>query len=291
LKNNVTNTASIFDNTGINPSLLSALKSAVSQGLLSDYYDIYLFNYCRGNNNASVPAYCSPHKSEFYFNPLTEWNLNSSTLEGVLPSNIKKGVDMYKSASKWMHIAYYIAICTTAGSTLAGLLAIWSRWGSFVTSIVSSVSTLFTILAATSSTAIFSTVVATLNTAFKPYAITLSLGTRMMALDWLAVVFSIAASLFWVLSICCCSGKSSRSGRKRDGGKPGTSRQPTFPFINRGYQPLGDQTHGALPYGAPPAHHERDVEMNDYGNSPYKGRGEAYEPFRHQRGHSDAPDV
>jgi len=190
-----------------------------------------------------------------------------------------------------MHIAYYIAICTTGASILTGLLGICSRWGSCITSIVSSASTLFTILAAASSTAIFSTVVGSFDTAFKPYDITLSLGTSMMALDWLAVAFSIGASLFWVLSICCCSGKSSRGGRRREGGKPGTSRQPTFPFLNRGYQPLGDQTQGTLPYGAPPAHHERDVEMNDYGNSPYKGRGEAYEPFRHQRGLSDAPEV
>jgi hypothetical protein len=109
-----------------------------------------------------------------------------------------------------------------------------------------------------------------------------------MALEWLAVAFSVAASLFWVLSICCFSGKSNhRGGKNHNSGKPGASRQTTFPFLNRGYQPLGDQSHGTIPYGTRPVHNERDVEMNDYGNSPYKGRGEAYEPFRHQRGPSD----
>jgi hypothetical protein len=202
---------------------------------------------------------------------------------------------LYQSASKWMHIAYYVAFCTTIASVLTGLLGICSRWGSCITSIVSSASTLFTILAAATSTAIFSTLVGTFDTAFRPYDIQLSLGTHMMALDWIAVVFSMAASMFWVLSICCCSGKSNnRGGRKRESNMPTAARQPTFPFLNRGYQPLGDQTQGTLPYGAPPAHNERDVEMNDYGNSPYKGRGEAYEPFRHQRGLSavsDAPEV
>lgn len=297
LKDNVTNTASIFDNTGINPSLLSALKSAVSQGIIADYYEVYLFNFCSGNNNVSTPTFCSPLQSQFFFNPLSEWGLNSSTVEGVLPSDLKNGVQLYQKASGWMHVAYTVAICTTSASVLSGILAIWSRWGSCITSIVSSASTLFTALAAASSTAIFSTIVGTVDTALKPYDISLSLGTNMLALDWLAVAFSVAATLFWIVSICCCSGKSSnrRGGKRETGNEPfGAKRQPTFPFLNRGYQPLGDQTQGTVPYGAPPIHGERDVEMNDYGNSPYKGRGEAYEPFRHQRGLSavsDAPEV
>lgn len=34
------------------------------------------------------------------------------------------------------------------------------------------------------------------------------MGSRMLATLWIAVAFSIASGFFWLISICCCSGKS-----------------------------------------------------------------------------------
>jgi hypothetical protein len=138
---------------------------------------------------------------------------------------------------------------------------------------------LFTILAAVTSTVLFSIVVGALNTAFKQYQITSSVGTKVMALDWLAVAFSLAASLFWVISICCCSGKSPYAKRDERRSKATDEAGNAFlPFgQNRGYQPLGET--GQQPYGAPGEHNP--MEMQEFGTGPYKGRDTAYEPFRH----------
>jgi hypothetical protein len=100
----------------------------------------------------------------------------------------------------------------------------------------------------------------------------------MLSLDWLAFVFSLGATLFWTVSICCCSGKSSKPKGEK-------SSKGFKPFASRGasYQPLGEE-HGALHPG-----HTRGgsgVEMDNFGaagSSPYKGRETAYEPFRTER--------
>jgi len=114
----------------------------------------------------------------------------------------------------------------------------------------------------------------------KEYQIKFTLGTRILSVEWIAVAFSLAASLFWTISICCCSGKSSRKDRK--------SQEPAgysayAPFGNRGYAPIQEPHHqrgNSNPYVPPPA---PGMEMQDFGytGSGYKGRDTAYEPFRH----------
>jgi hypothetical protein len=123
----------------------------------------------------------------------------------------------------------------------------------------------------------------------------------MLAVDWLAVAFSLGASFFWLISICCCSPHSSRrKDRAVASNVPPQSNVAAFaPFGNRGYQPLADPAAGSgvhqntayggaggysanTPYGG-----RGGVEMQDLGYAgaagPYKGRESAYEPFRHER--------
>lgn len=92
----------------------------------------------------------------------------------------------------------------------------------------------------------------------------------MMALDWIAFVFSLGATLFWTVSICCCSGKSSHSRRGNRDGEKGFG-QP------RGYQPVGE----GAPFGHQGQNEHGNVEMGNMGAGPYKGRENSYEPFRH----------
>jgi len=308
LQNNVTNTGSIFDNTDLNPSLLSALKAAVQAKQIQDYYDVYLWNFCSGSASDIQPTFCSARKTEFYFDPITEWGLNSPTLEALLPSELTNGLKVYDKVSKWLFIAYTLAFWTTAASIVVGIFATCSRWGSCLTTLVSSAATLFTILSAATSTALFGTVVATLDTVLKPYDIKLHLGVRMQAVDWLAVVLSAAATLFWTISICCCSGKSPHAHprRGRNNAMPPTNaaypaqRQPTFPFLNRGYAKLDEQQAGVAgqeyAHLVPGPQPQVGMEMHDYAaaagaSGPYQGREGAYEPFRHQRGLSAVSDV
>lgn len=126
------------------------------------------------------------------------------------------------------------------------------------------VACLFTFLAAITSTILFSTLTGAFNTVLRPYGIHLTIGTRVMSLDWLAFAFSLGASLFWTISICCCSGSSSHPKNKNRSGEKGGPA----PFASRGYAPLGEAQ----------GHEMGNVKG---GSSPYAGRETAYEPFRH----------
>jgi hypothetical protein len=271
-------------------NLIQSLVGQVTANNLKDYYYIYMWNYCSGSahgaTNGSIALdFCSPRKSEFYFNPITEWGLNGTIAQNVLPGGVNDAMKAYQKGAQWMFIAYVVAFWTTVATMVVGLFAVCSRVGSCLTTVVSLVATLFTFLAALTSTILFSILVGALDGLLKPYQIKLSLGSHMLAVDWLAVAFSLAASLFWTISICCCSGRSKRKDRAPQSGDYGPTGYNAGGFGGaRGYQPLGEE-HGTYPapYGAKPQH---GMEMQNFGTTggegPYKGRdATAYEPFRH----------
>jgi len=238
-----------------------------------------MWNYCVGTNNSGsdVINSCTHRESAFVFNPFQVWGLNGTIVQDKIPGAINTAMNAYTKGAKFMFIAYVIAFWLTVASVVVGLFAICSRWGSCVTTIVAGAATLFTILSAIASTVIFSTLVGAMNASLREYNVKTTLGTKKLAVEWLAVAFSLAASLFWFISICCCSGHSGR--KDRHVAAPGGGN--TFkPFASRGYQPLGEeggaQHHQNTAYGA-----NRGMEMQDFGTGPYKGRDTAYEPFRH----------
>ena len=207
-------------------------------------------------------------------------------MDSVIPKGLTDGLKAYHTAAKWQFTAYTIAFWATVASFVLGFLAIFSRWGSLLTSVASGIASLFAVVSAISSTVLASTLTGAVNSALKGYGIHLSIGTRMLSADWIAAAFSIGASLFWFVSICCCSGKSSHPysrdayasrGRGRGNGEKAFAGQDAFASGGRGYQPVGE---GQQPWGA----QQRGVEMDNFGGqSPYNGRETAYEPFRHER--------
>lgn len=245
-------------------AFINNLVSSSRSNNLADIYEIYLRNYCSGSKNSTggaVLTTCSPAKSDFWFDPITIWGLNGTGVAADFPTALQDGLNVYQKVSKWMFVAYVVAIIATAANVVLGIFAICSRWGSCVTSIAASIATLFTFLAALTSTILFSTLTGTFNTVLSQYGIHLTVGTKMLSLDWLAFAFSLGASLFWTISICCCSGKSSHP---KNGGKGGPAS-----FASRGYAPLGEEQ-------------GKNVEMGAVGGrGPYAGRETAYEPFRH----------
>jgi hypothetical protein len=122
--------------------LLNSLEQAGKDSALRDFYDIGLWGYCAGNTTSNGDFnvdFCSPRRAEFYFNPVEVWGLDKGGLDTLLPDTLTKEVEVYRKVSKWMFIAYQIAIGTTAIELLIGLTAILSRLGSLATSIVSAV--------------------------------------------------------------------------------------------------------------------------------------------------------
>lgn len=126
---------------------------------------------------------------------------------------------------------------------------------------------------------------------------TLNMGTSALAVTWLAVAFSWAATWFWLFSICCCSGKSNPHHRGNKGGLwtagdeagyadrfAGTGG---FRHSVRAEKPgSGSYNRLASPYvGAAAGHPGEQVPLHSYPSpqpSPYaQNQNGPWEPYRH----------
>ncbi|OJJ35605.1 hypothetical protein ASPWEDRAFT_40815 [Aspergillus wentii DTO 134E9] len=257
----------------------TALDQAQKELNIKDFYTIGLWGYCDGNitsSNSFDTTHCSQAKAEFYFDPISVWNLNGTGLESELPDGLDKALKVYKGVSKWMFIAYIIAFVATILELVVGIFAICSRWGSCVTSLVSAVAFFFTAAASVTSTALFATLTGTFNSALKQYNIHGSMGKNIYVATWLAVAFALGASLFWTISTCCCSGRSpynNRSDNRHKGGVTAEKAPYTYePLGANGTQaPYGPYNHGDTSYAG---HAGQTVPVQS-------NRTNAYEPFRH----------
>lgn len=101
-----------------------------------------------------------------------------------------------------------------------------------------------------------------LNKELEKYHVYGNMGKNMLATTWLATAFSLAAALFWVISSCCCSGRSPYNKSDRHAGAAGIPAEKA-PYT---YEPLG-----------PNGHYAHDTSYP----APTHGRQNAYEPFRH----------
>ncbi len=266
--------ASILDGT---------TKAATSALGVAEFYHISLWNYCSGsftkNSTGGVSdhvTYCSPHQNEFWFNPVEVWHLNNTVVDQLLSKELKAGLNTYKTVAKWMFIAFIVALISTIVEILVGFFALFSRWGSLATTIVSTISTFFVIAFALTSTILYATLTGTFNNALKKYNIHGNMGHSVYVTVWLAVAFSLAAGLFWLFSSCCCSGRSERIKGYGDGPSRRKFRDEQGPYqYERVESPLrGGQGYGA-PYQTPNAHH--GMPLGNVGT-----KGTAYEPFRHE---------
>ncbi|KAL4804788.1 SUR7/PalI family-domain-containing protein [Aspergillus unguis] len=245
----------------------AALDEVQNYFNIPDFYNIGLFGYCEGNitsNNDYKVSNCSHPEAQFWFNPVDIWNLKSLGLENAIPDDLQDALNVYKNVSKWMCVAYIIAFAATALEILLGITAIFSRWGSCVTTLVSIAAFLFTAAASATSTAMFAVIRGVFNDKIKPYGIEGDMGSNIYAATWLATAFSLAAALFWAVSSCCCSGRSPynhRHGRNRGG-----ITAEKAPYT---YEPVGD----AYPSPHPPFH-----PNTPHYNAP---QATAYEPYRH----------
>lgn len=175
---------------------------------------------------------------------------------------MKKGIDAYSRVARFAFSAWVIAAILTAVEFVVGIFAVLSRWGSLVTTIVSAASTIFIIAAAGSSTAIYLALAGVFRSVLAPYNIKASLGSSMFSVVWLAVAFSVASGFFWMISICCCSGKSPHKKVVVEKA-PYTYERVASPYL--GAQQSGVESHAMAPVGA------------------HGGHGAAYEPYREHR--------
>ncbi|KAH0533829.1 hypothetical protein FGG08_007544 [Glutinoglossum americanum] len=266
----------LIKGTNIDDNLLkTGLQDAADGMKLKDFYTVALWNYCSGTKDSHTGSltfdYCGKPRASYWFNPLEVWGLNETGgagLAGQFPKQVKTAMKTYQNVARWMFIAYVCAFVVTLVEFIVGIFAVLSRWGSFVTTILSCASSILIILASITSTALYASIAASFNTALKSFGIHGSLGHSMLVTTWLAVLFSCGAGFFWLFSTCCVSGKS-QTKRVKVEKAPYTYERVASPYLGQS----GNHEHG-----------HRGVEshsMQDLGATGKKsGRDEAYEPFR-----------
>lgn len=205
---------------------------------LAAKYDIGLFNYCSGNTLNASPDFCSGRSLGYYFNPLQVWNLESTPLPALVPKEWNKALDTYHTASKWMSAAYIAAVVATLVTLLLGILSFFlSRISTFITSIACGITTLFTIVASATATAVFIVIQGVVEEKLHKYGVHTHIGGRALEVSWLAAIFAFAAGIMW--SCGCCCGRDehrSRSTKRQDSlrGRSAYERVPS-PFKNNAY--------------------------------------------------------
>lgn len=147
-------------------------------------------------------------------------------------------------------------------------------------------SSLFTFAAVLTTTILFGVLVGTLKTLLDPYGVKITLGGHALAICWLAVVFSWGATIFWLFSVCCCSGRSNPHHKSNKGGLwQAEEKGQGYGDPSRGRGLRVEKTGGyervASPYlGA----HDDQVPLQQYPQQPGHARGQgstgAFEPFR-----------
>ncbi|TLD06805.1 hypothetical protein E2P81_ATG10547 [Venturia nashicola] len=318
-------TTTDLGDSATNADLTAALQLASSTNSLENKYQIYLWSYCTAEkkNSGSELDWCSKRSSSFVFDPVEAFGMNATKAadaatgtsssdnaiqsaisnvkdnfddwsDKVLGDSATEAIKVYKRVAKWNSIAYQVAFWTTLGTILVSILAIFSRWGSLLTWILAIVSSLFTFAASLTTTVLFSTLSGALKGLLNPYKIKVDVGTRALAITWIATAFSIVATLFWLFSVCCCSGKSSNPHNKSNKGGLWNAEPKGYNDNRHSGMSLGKSGTGYARVGSP-GHGGDRVPLAQYPQQPtayqspmpYGGgnpqHSNGFEPYRQQQ--------
>lgn len=124
-----------------NNALFDAFKGSAKAGKLADYYKVGIRGHCEGKieNGKEVVTSCSNPVNYYWFNPIEVWQLGDTTAQKLFPDEMKSALASYQKVAKWMVTAYGLALATTALEVLIGITALFSRWGSLATTVISCV--------------------------------------------------------------------------------------------------------------------------------------------------------
>ncbi|KAJ5775181.1 uncharacterized protein N7511_000192 [Penicillium nucicola] len=261
--------------TSIDSEGISEIVSRIqSNSTGKDFYQIGLWGYCDGEISSGnyELTNCSQPKSVFYFDPLSVWRLKNDSVVNGLPKGYHRFSNTYKALLRWMSIAYILAFVTTILEIAIGALAILSRWGSCVTTIVAVVALLFTAAASATSTTIFVLIRSTAGPILAAYGIHLSIGKHILAATWMATFFSMIGLMYWTCSVCCCSGRDSHARH------PKIDVTNNIPHI---YEPLGAGTTSHSPPQANWPSYQTSPVTSSHPMYALDRRANAQEPFRH----------
>jgi len=195
-------------------------RSASELGL-KDFYTSHLWNYCSGdikgsgNSETWTVTDCSKAKASYYFNVYEIFNVDSSSTgksitSDDLPNSVKKVDKTIKTVTSAMVAMFACALVAIVVTFVIGWFGLLSRLGSCVTTIFADIAFFFILAAASMATALYFTLKEGFNKGMSDFGAKAHIDKRTYWILWLGVGFAFLASVFWMFSSCCCSGRSSK---------------------------------------------------------------------------------
>jgi hypothetical protein len=129
--------AIVDDADALTKNISESIAKVVSG--IPEFYTIGLWGYCKGSSNGtgSIVTNCTTPSSSFWFN-FTEVmgmeSLETSLVGKIFPSQYEGVMKVYRAASKGIIAFYIMAVIASVLTTVLGLTATLSRWGSTFTS-------------------------------------------------------------------------------------------------------------------------------------------------------------
>jgi len=206
---------------------------------LHDFYSAHILDFCEGYYepgpvpNATLSrssirknvTSCSNKTAMYTFDPRTilqqelnrtgRGSVNLTALEW--PSQVNKGLQALRIASRAAFILYCIAIGFTAVATLFALLSIFfdGRLSAFINVLIDWLAFLAVGLASAIVTAIIVKATDVLNKYGSDIDISATKGTKFLVLTWVATAVMLIASMVWCFD-CILGTRKNRSSRKGD---------------------------------------------------------------------------
>jgi hypothetical protein len=275
-------TDSVLDKLGIDLGFLNNKNSrrdddssssnitAKTLGLTKKEYEISVWGYCgRGWDDKRT---CTQPK----WNWAAEISDAGKSKNVTLPNEIKSAVSVFKQATKWTQYAFVFAFVALVLEMVVGIFSGCSRIVSCIVWIISGVATLLVLacLGVTAGTAL--AVVGAVKGTAEIYGAKASLHDIFFIILAFSAAFALAASLFWIFTVCCCKPghRDKRKNRKSDSEK-------LLGGSNGKYAPIGsdhEMTSGGF--------YNHNQSSSQYGAPRYPSGAArsdlAYEPYSHR---------
>lgn len=218
---------------------------------LEDFYTAHLWNYCSGdittedNTEKWEVTDCTKPKTTFHFDIYAIFKLDSDAnggsglTENDIPSSVQKVDKAIKAVSNVMVAFFCLGLVSLVATFVIGWFGLLSRWGSCVTTIFADFAFFSILFASTMATALYVTLKAGFNKGLKDFGAVATLNNKTLITMWLGVGFAFGASLFWMFSTCCCSGRSKKiMGHNNQSGASSYEKAPyTYERVSAPYAP------------------------------------------------------
>src|SRR5271170_1306380 len=209
-----------MNTTDIIPATVPASHefNTIAQNLgLHDFYQNSLWGYCEGDNENGTVSSCSTPTPMYTFDPTQIFAKELYAGQVVdIPTSIQDNLNKLHTATQWMFAMYIVGVVLAFITILIGLTALFTRFGSLVSTFVSFLAFLFILAATLVAQIMFVIYRNVINGTIVQLNVSASLGTAMFAFSWTASAAALVAFFGFCFGICCGTGRRGYYVEKRE---------------------------------------------------------------------------